>query len=711
MGVLDRLFSPPPVERQAPGKAATGIGAQWMTYQPALSSLSKSADKKAQEAQRIAVANPWIRAAERVISQRVGRAEWHLEDDADEEIGPESPPEQQAVFDLLRRPYRPGKGEPVQASPRTWSDLITLTIRHMGVCGYGFHYLSRMEALAGTPLEILYVNPGRIIPALDGNGSLVGWIMDAESPNPVGFKTDELVEYNLEPPDAGFLAAGLVESALSKVEIMRLADRHAAMTLATGGRLPGIYHPPAGGNIPGDKYDQLVRDLRAISEMPDASKRSLVLAGPVEFTPTGSDPEKLALIELANAGMEATLGLWGVPPSQIGLRGDGGLNSGETKGYDEAILWQNAVGPRLDAFVEQFQVRVLDRFREVGVDVRLEIERPEFDDEMPRWEMASKSVVVPITNGERRALVNLDPFGDERDNEVWLASSMVQVWPVPEPPPPPVVMEAPPAEGGENIGPVIDPEAEDGSEGEMVAKSRVDDLAAALSRFLREQGERVGRRIEEHAEHIARKPKDSSVWWDDKAENAALEKVLAPFLRASATASARAASRPAKAVGNYQEAAVRGVLSRAARRVVQVNETTKNTVRLLVEQALTLGMPPGTLGRVLRGVVPPLEGDTNAWLPVLNGAERTFASELRGETIARTELRVAQTGANLETYRELGVERVRMIDGDEDEVCAARDGREVTLDEAEEEMEAEHPNGTLDFVPIVAEAFRGVSDG
>jgi hypothetical protein len=144
-----------------------------------------------------------------------------------------------------------------------------------------------------------------------------------------------------------------------------------------------------------------------------------------------------------------------------------------------------------------------------------------------------------------------------------------------------------------------------------------------------------------------------------------------------------------------------------AQRVVQVNDTTKNIVRDLVEQSITLGMGPATLGRVLRGVVPPLEGDTNAWLPVLQGADRTFASELRGETIARTEMRVAQTGGNLASYRDLGVESVRMIDGDEDEVCAARDGREVSIDEAWEEMMQEHPNGTLDFVPVVAQALRG----
>lgn len=705
MGILTRLFAPSPAVVPPSGKASTGIGAQWMTYEPRLNTLGKDADKKAAEAQRIAVANPWIRSCERVISRAVGSAPHRFVLPDGEVVDETSDPKYRAVVGLFARPYRPRKGEPRRASPRTWNDLLTLTTRHEGVVGYGFWYLDQTEALAGTPLSILYINPGRMIPALDDNGSLLGWIMDPGAPNPVGFKADEVVCFNLEPPDQGFLSPGLVESALTKAEIVRLADRHAAMTLATGGRLPGIYHPPSGGSIPEDKYQQLVRDLRSISEMPDASKRSLVLQGPVGFTPTGSDPEKLELLALAEQGMESILGLWGVPKSQLGLEVASGLNGGDAKGFDEAVLWQNGVGPRVDAFTETFQVEVLDRFRELGIDLSLEIVQPTFDDDAPKWEAANKAQPIPMRNKERREMVGLEPFGDERDEEVWLPSGLVRVFPEAEEPEPEPELDIPPAFVVD--GPMADmDEMAEVAPGEVPVKAKADSLAKALNRFLREQGARIGARIEEHAEHIARKPKDTSVWWDEREENDALERVLAPYFRGSATAAAGAG----KAVGNYREAVVRGALSLVGRRVVQVNDTTRNIVRELVTQALTLGMPPGTLGRVLRGVVPPLEGDANAWLPVLNGAERTFASELRGETIARTELRVAQTGSNLASYRELGVERVRMIDGDEDEECAARDGREVTLDEAEEEMLKEHPNGTLDFVPVVAEAFRGRED-
>ena len=58
--------------------------------------------------------------------------------------------------------------------------------------------------------------------------------------------------------------------------------------------------------------------------------------------------------------------------------------------------------------------------------------------------------------------------------------------------------------------------------------------------------------------------------------------------------------------------------------------------------------------------------------------------------------------AALESYREYGVERVVAIDGDEDAECAARNGQEFDLDEA---MDIEdHPNGTLDWVPVVGKA-------
>jgi hypothetical protein len=77
----------------------------------------------------------------------------------------------------------------------------------------------------------------------------------------------------------------------------------------------------------------------------------------------------------------------------------------------------------------------------------------------------------------------------------------------------------------------------------------------------------------------------------------------------------------------------------------------------------------------------------------------TTFDEYRAELIGRTELMTAYNEAALGSYGEAGVGMVEAIDGDADEVCAARMGNFYTLDQAE--LEEEHPNGTLDWVPVI----------
>jgi hypothetical protein len=77
---------------------------------------------------------------------------------------------------------------------------------------------------------------------------------------------------------------------------------------------------------------------------------------------------------------------------------------------------------------------------------------------------------------------------------------------------------------------------------------------------------------------------------------------------------------------------------------------------------------------------------------------------LRAETIARTETMLAYNEAALRGYGEFQVKQVTAIDGDEDDQCAARDGRTYALDEAL--AISDHPNGTLDWVPVVDKAAK-----
>lgn len=71
----------------------------------------------------------------------------------------------------------------------------------------------------------------------------------------------------------------------------------------------------------------------------------------------------------------------------------------------------------------------------------------------------------------------------------------------------------------------------------------------------------------------------------------------------------------------------------------------------------------------------------------------------RAELISRTELMFAYNSAALGSYREAGLNMVQAIDGDDDEQCAARNGREFTI--ADAYGIEDHPNGTLDWVPVL----------
>jgi hypothetical protein len=77
----------------------------------------------------------------------------------------------------------------------------------------------------------------------------------------------------------------------------------------------------------------------------------------------------------------------------------------------------------------------------------------------------------------------------------------------------------------------------------------------------------------------------------------------------------------------------------------------------------------------------------------------------RVATIARTETARATNLSTLSYYSQTGLGRVQAIDGDRwDDKCAARNGQIYTVDEAADETE--HPNGTLDWVPVVAAPTR-----
>lgn len=684
--ILTRLFRAPLPEIV---KAETGSGLFALQGFPMLNSLSRRPEKLIAEAEALFHSNVWVATCERAIVSRFSSVEYHLEDEADESVDAGTSTLAASLVEVLNRP-----------SPRrTRRQLWAITARHMGLTGNAFWYLSQRELLGQTPLECLYINPARMTPVSNAAGELLGWIMDhPQNPlTPPGtqatpFEPEEIIHFVLDEPDWGHYGIGIAETAQSKIELSRLTDRHAQMVIASGGRLAGIISPKEGATISDDGWQAVIRDYRNIISDPDSAKRLQVMRSPVDFTKTTADPTELQLVDLSNASRDDILAAWQVPQSQIGIIPARGLNSGDTPKFEEAAMWQGPIDARLAPFVEKLQTELIDRWAALGLVVHIEVETPEFDDEAPMYVNAEKASLVPLTNDERRELVGLDPFEDQVFGaEVYVASSLTRIDPG-KPAPPPTLLPPPPVSQEQVAMP-----DQMGSPAKTTAletlRKRIEvtwepKIRAKVAEVLSAQREEIAGRVFSKHAHLVRKPTDTAVWWNSEGERQRLSHALEPVILSMARDVARRAEekvpralRPQKATpdAGYIDTLANFLRVRIGERIVGISDTTRSKISAVIEDGVKAGLGPIDLSKLVQGA--------------------TAFDEARSEMISRTETMFAYNDAALSTYRELGSELVQAIDGDQDEECAARDGREFSIEEAY--SITDHPNGTLDWIPIV----------
>lgn len=126
---------------------------------------------------------------------------------------------------------------------------------------------------------------------------------------------------------------------------------------------------------------------------------------------------------------------------------------------------------------------------------------------------------------------------------------------------------------------------------------------------------------------------------------------------------------------------VQTVLEGLAKNIKGVADTTKQDIRDLVSKQAAEGWSVEELQKQIRA-----KGD--------------IASRSRALTIARTETGQAYNQGAIAAYRAGGVTHVDVLDGDDDEACAAANGARWTLAEAEANPLG-HPNCTRAFSPVV----------
>jgi SPP1 gp7 family putative phage head morphogenesis protein len=712
-------------------KAMVGVGAGPLQTEFNLTLfLGNDAQATMAKMIRIGTGVDWIRAAERVISGKFSTCAWHIEDPDGEVIDDDYEGDARAIdaFRLLERPM--GALDLHDVGRRlTRRQQWEVTSRHMGLAGNGCWYLDARDGL-GIPSAILYIRPDRLTPVMSGD-VLSEWSLDAKPGKPgIPLPLEDIVHMTLETPDNGVWAPGLVETALTKALLNGKIDRHFGSVLDSGGRISGILSPRQGVIEDDNVYQQMVRDWRNVTEQPESAKRVQIVRAPVDFTPTVQTPGEMQVIDLMYHNRDALLALWGVPLSQVGGSTAAGLNGGDVRKYDEAALWQNAVYPRLVELAEPVQ-GIMDLFVPLlGWAPTFILDAPTFDDDGPSYEMALKARDLPLRNSERRAIVNLEPFGEDvmgslggpLDDEIWVP---VNITPLASSTPGAMMM-APPAPAGPTPDEPTPPEDEgdagatggaddaDSDIGAMGMKARglratTTALRASVERritpvlrrsvadVLADQRAEVVRRATAQYEHLTKKPDDDGSWWNASKWDKALARALTPGLLGVADtvrghvleARDHKAATYADLTSKYAHTAGAPASTRAiehllrvgAGRVTRINETTRAGLRALIAEAVKNGLGPGKLGDVIERWA--------GW------------NEYRAERIATTELQFAYNAAALDAYRESGIEQVEAIDGDEDDECAARNGEVMSVEEAE--AIDDHPNGTLDWMPVIDE--------
>jgi SPP1 gp7 family putative phage head morphogenesis protein len=686
-------------------KAAMGWESTYTADHRMVTDLSRSPLRRMRSEQALYWSHPWILSAENAVTRKVAGLPWHLEDDEQDEVEDTTPdPRLRQIRDLLEKPQANITNEQErQVGLQSWTNLITVTSRHLGLCGMTHWYLDQMDS-AGIPRAILYINPARLFPLTTDGGNLIRWVLDPKDDEGRGglpLERREVLTFYLQPPDWGAWATGNVHAAYLKAQISTLIDTHSVGVFGTGGRLAGILAPKE-GTINDEQYSTLQREARSIQETPDSAKRLHIVRGPVEFHRTAGTLVELQHGDVAKMTRDDIFVVWGVPGSQAAIPSPGGLNSGETKKWDEPVLMQGPVHDRVRVLRETIQLGLLDRFAATGSTPQLVIEEPSFDDKKPAYELAQLAKELPLTRNQRLEIIGLDPLpeygpdGEPLGLAIDLPVGLTTVGQgeepegqlnpgrfgkAPQPKPEPVMRVLPPQT------PLL-PASTD----EQPAKAKLNPRDALLRRYepqvrravadvLAEQRQDIVNRVVLHGAQLTRKPTDRKPWWPSDAYwDERLEKALKRSLgNLASTVTVRVADAlPAKA-DPFTESVLAQILASVGKRIRGINKTTRDAIAAIVEQAFGRGLAPIEVADLIE--------DATAFNPA------------RAETIARTETAIVYNEAAIQSYREYGVEQVQAIDGDEDEECAARNGQIFTVDEAMEIQD--HPNGTLDWAPVL----------
>lgn len=690
MTILDRLLGRP---ESSPVKAAFGPGVSAIQNLPPLT-VTGSSQQERMAAYLRAYKVGWFYKAERKISSDFANLKVTLSpedkagDNTTEIVAPNlfDPIESLSYVDqFLRLMERPN---PHQTGRQLRQKSM---IRH-DMAGAAFFYLESPDAVFGLPKAIYGISPSRMWPSYDRNGELIGWVMDYNARGGgVPFTTDEILPWIAGSAEDGVWGVGVVEAVYAQVPLTDLMAKHTADVLTTGGRMAGMVWPKNRA-LEENEFLDAQRAWRNVVSDPNSAKRMLIFPEPMEYAAGASTPAEIGIPELALLNRDEILTAFPVDPVILGVPAANGLGGGEERRWQRLAYWEGTIHPRVESFEEVLQTGLVSRYEKaMGGPLDVDVEEPNLDDAPTLLEKA----------GAMQSLINLG--FDAKEVAAALALDHLKFTPKPEPVAEPEV----PPEMRININDTARRDTAQVTQPltvKAVQASRADVTEPAarkarqtLATFLAEQQERMATTLRSvwPATKAARKSLAPEDWWDAAAETEALAQSLQGlYVEVGRNTMQVVADQTSRIVRpDITTRVINDLLTQGGTRITGINETTRDAVAREIATAVDRGY---SISQVIDGV--PAEKYGGVRKALMDNGIPAF-DDLRAETIARTETALSYNRAALAGYREYNVREVVAVDGDNDADCRDRDGKTFEVDEAY--GLADHPNGTLDWIPVI----------
>ncbi len=629
---------------------------------------------------------------------------------------PEAPPalwkqlddgqeDQEVDHEMLRLLVRPN---PFYAGTLLWM----ATVMDWFIDGNAYWIKVRSETGA---LKELWWTPSVLLTPQGNEQKLITHYDYRPSANVIRLEADDVVHFRYGiDPDNQRKGRSPIKAVLREVFTDDEAANFTASLLKNMG-VPGLLVSPEGDHTPGEDDVKATKAYVAESSTGDRRGEPLVMSGPTKIQQFGFSPEQLSLKTLRRVPEERVAGVLGVPAIVCGL--GAGLDRSTFANYAEAreAAYEDNIIPTQRILSEEIRFQLLPDFEDdpwafrVGFDLsNVRVLQEDQDKMATRMDVGIRGGWIKVSEG-RRAL-SLEA-GDE--DEIYLRSlSVIETGPAGR-----MLLELPAA-----------PEPKLLTKGHTQAQRRLivaqeqqaraleNSFTVSLTADFTVLGDLAVLAYEEAIEdHLSsangsqRKQSDTELSQQTIALIDSSEWIDGRFRLSFEDHYSRTLDETVSMINSMLDLGVsipddvqRAIIHRGGMRrgLVDINNSTQRSIFRALSEGRDAGDGPIEIARRIRSQVPA-------------GRFGNAGPAYRAKLIARSETKYAQNLSSITAYKEAEtVSAVMAFDarlGDSDEECEARDGLTFSFEDAEREMELEHPNGSLSFAPVVNQELAGVT--